>query len=425
MEIEIEKMIYGGDGLGRYLEPGENRGKAMFIPFVLENEKVAVEILEDKRSFARGRAEQVLRASGSRIEPGCPYFLRCGGCQYQHSSYEHQLEMKRSILRETLRRTAKIEWSKEIATHPSPPWNYRNRTRMKLVASPFALGYYQFRSHRLLPVEQCPISSPLINRVIAAIWELGREGKVPPEIAELEFFASAADDQVLVEVYCPQPSRKLAAFENELRGKLPEVVGAAFFSNSSGEKLAIGERVAPLPALQYRTCGGDFRVSAGSFFQTNRFLADGFQTLVTADETGSRALDLFAGTGFFSLPLAQRFERVTAVENGPAAYSDLEHNVPRNIQPIRGSTLDFLTSADHEKFDYVVVDPPRAGLGEAVAQRLCQLAPARLTYVSCDPATLARDLQLLLAGGYQFTDLQLVDLFPQTFHIETVTRLVR
>src|SRR5205814_4805495 len=178
--------------------------------------------------------------SADRVEPGCPYFERCGGCHYQHASYEHQLEIKRSILRETLRRTAKIDWPKEIATHPSPPWNYRNRTRMKLAAKPFALGYYEFRSHRLLPVEQCPISSPLINRAIAAILELGHAGKVPAEIAELEFFASAADDQVLLEVYCAQPSRKLAAFDNELRAKMPEVVRAAFFSSSAGEKLPIG-----------------------------------------------------------------------------------------------------------------------------------------------------------------------------------------
>ena len=425
MEIEIEKMIYGGDGLGRYLEPGENRAKALFIPFVLENEKVAVEILEDKRSFARGRAEQVLRASASRIEPGCPYFLRCGGCQYQHSSYEHQLEMKRSILRETLRRTAKIEWSKEISTHPSPPWNYRNRTRMKLVASPFALGYYQFRSHRLLPVEQCPISSPLINRAIAAVWGLGRAGKVPQEIAELEFFANAADDQSVIEIYCSGSSGKLLLFGDELRQELPEIAGVTFFSHSSGESLAIAEGEAPAPVLQYRTKSGNFRVSAGSFFQTNRFLVDEFQALVTANEQGSRALDVFAGTGFFSLPLAQRFERVTAVENAPPSFRDLEHNAPANLRPIRKSALEFLTAMSDEKFDFVVVDPPRAGLGEQLAKGLSKLASPRLTYVSCDPATLARDLQVLLSGGYQMTDLHLVDLFPQTFHIETVVRLVR
>ena len=293
--------------------------------------------------------------------------------------------MKRSILRETLRRTAKIEWSKEISTHPSPPWNYRNRTRMKLVASPFALGYYQFRSHRLLPVEQCPISSPLINRAIAAVWGLGRAGKVPQEIAELEFFANAADDQSVIEIYCSGSSGKLLLFGDELRQELPEIAGVTFFSHSSGESLAIAEGEAPAPVLQYRTKSGNFRVSAGSFFQTNRFLVDEFQALVTANEQGSRALDVFAGTGFFSLPLAQRFERVTAV----------------------------------------VVDPPRAGLGEQLAKGLSKLAARRLTYVSCDPATLARDLQVLLSGGYQMTDLHLVDLFPQTFHIETVVRLVR
>jgi 23S rRNA (uracil1939-C5)-methyltransferase len=423
MEIEIEKMIYGGDGLGRYRAADEDRSKAVFVPFVLEKERVAVEVIEDKRSFARGRAQQVLRASAHRVEPDCPYFQRCGGCHYQHSSYEHQLEIKLSILRETLLRTGKIDWPKEIAVHPSPPWNYRNRTRMKLAADPFALGYYQFRSHRLLPVEQCPISSPLINRTIAAVWELGRAGKIPSEIAELEFFANAGDDELLVESYCRQSTPSLATFGDALRERLAEIKGVTFFRDSPEKSLALTETEPA--ALQYRTRGGDFRVSAGSFFQTNRFLVDEFQSLVTADARGSRALDLFAGTGLFSLPLAQRFERLTAVESAPASFGDLEHNAPANLRPIRKNALDFVAATGSEKFDYVVVDPPRAGLGEELSKRLSQLAAPRLTYVSCDPATLARDLRVLIAGGYQMTELHLVDLFPQTFHIETVARLTR
>ena len=425
MLLNIEKLIYGGDGLAHLPADEHGRGKAVFVPFVLAGEKVEATLTEQKSSFARARVEAIVEASPHRIQPGCPYFAACGGCHYQQASYEHQLEIKREILRENLRRIAKLELSGEIQVHPSPPWNYRNRTRMKLVASPFALGYYQFRSHRLLPVEQCPISSPLINRAIAAVWGLGRAGKVPQEIAELEFFANAADDQSVIKIYCSGSSGKLLLFGDELRQELPEIAGVTFFSYTSGESLAIAEGAAPAPVLQYRTNGGNFRVSAGSFFQTNRFLVDEFQTLVTANEQGSRALDVFAGTGFFSLPLAQRFERVTAVENAPPSFRDLEHNAPANLRPIRKSALEFVTAMSDEKFDLVVVDPPRAGLGEQLAKGLSKLSPPRLTYVSCDPATLARDLQVLLSGGYQMTDLHLVDLFPQTFHIETVVRLVR
>ena len=165
--------------------------------------------------------------------------------------------------------------------------------------------------------------------------------------------------------------------------------------------------------------GNPYAIASG------RFNADTIPDAVTANEQGSRALDVFAGTGFFSLPLAQRFERVTAVENAPPSFRDLEHNAPANLRPIRKSALEFLTAMSDEKFDLVVVDPPRAGLGEQLAKGLSKLAARRLTYVSCDPATLARDLQVLLSGGYQMTDLHLVDLFPQTFHIETVVRLVR
>ena len=153
-------------------------------------------------------ANQILAASPRRIEARCPYFHHCGGCHYQHTSYEHQLEIKAAILKENLRRIAKLELDTELNIHPSPPWNYRNRTRLRLHSAPeFALGYYKLNSHELLPVEQCPISSPLINRAITAMWDLGRAGRVPDGIREIEFFANADDTQLLAEVYWLRKSR--------------------------------------------------------------------------------------------------------------------------------------------------------------------------------------------------------------------------
>ena len=196
-------MIYGGDGLARLPADEHGRGKAAFVPYVLAGEEVEANVVEEKPGFVRAKAETILKASPHRVDPPCAYFQRCGGCHYQHASYEHQLEIKVGILKENLRRIAKLELQQELMIHPSPPWNYRNRTRLKVQAAPqFALGYYRLNSHELLPVEQCPISSPLINHAIGKLWELGRTGEIVGHLKELELFANADDSQLLVEAYC-------------------------------------------------------------------------------------------------------------------------------------------------------------------------------------------------------------------------------
>ncbi|HEX4769731.1 MAG TPA: TRAM domain-containing protein, partial [Bryobacteraceae bacterium] len=168
MLLTIEKLVYGGDGLAHLPADESGRGKTAFLPFVLAGEKVEASIIEQKAGFVRAQAEKVIEASPERVVPPCPYFGTCGGCHYQHAAYEHQLESKREILRETLRRTAKLELSTEIQVHASLPWNYRNRSRLQVQTTPFQAGYFKMRSHELLPVQECPISSPLINRGIKA-----------------------------------------------------------------------------------------------------------------------------------------------------------------------------------------------------------------------------------------------------------------
>ena len=211
MLLTIEKLIYGGDGLARLPPDERGRGKAVFVPFVLAGEKIEASLTEQKPGFARAHAEAIVEPSPHRIPPVCPYFAQCGGCHYQHASYEHQLEIKEEILRETLRRTAKLELQTEIEIHPSPPWNYRNRSRLQIQTQPgFAAGYFKLASHELLPVEQCPISSPLINRGITALWQSGRSGKIPQGVSEVEFSANADDSHLLVEISCSTESRRAA-----------------------------------------------------------------------------------------------------------------------------------------------------------------------------------------------------------------------
>jgi len=435
LQLTIEKLIYGGDGLARMPADEQGPGKVVFVPFVLKGERIEAALVEQRPGFARARADQVIESSPIRIAPRCPYFTRCGGCHYQHASYEDQLEIKTEILKENLRRIAKIELDVELKVHSSPPWNYRNRTRLRIQTVPeFAIGYYRFGSHELLPVEECPISSPLINRAIAAMWQMGRAGHVVEGIAEIEFFANSDDTQLLVEVLC-SPKTLAAAVDNwaeKLRSELPQLLGVVGFrqarSGSSAWTRAEPERIAAVGGenLTYKTRRASYRVSAGSFFQVNRHLTDELVTIVTEGCSGGMALDLYAGVGLFSTVLNREFDRVIAVESSQTSFADLQYNSPTNLKVVRATVEQYLPEkAAKLRPDLVVVDPPRNGLGGRVLHGLVGLKAPRITYVSCDPATLARDLKHLIAAGYKLEQAHLVDLFPQTYHLESVMRLVR
>ncbi len=432
MRLTVEKLVYGGDGLARLPADEHGRGKALFLPFVLPGEEVEGHIVEEKPGFGRGHADEIILASPQRTTPHCPYFGRCGGCHYQHTTYENQLEIKAAILKENLRRIAKLDLAVELAVHPSNPWNYRNRTRLKLQTAPeFALGYYKLGSHELLPVRECPISSALIEQAISELWELGTGGKLPAEAREIELFVNEDDSQLLIETYCSPgiDTESATGLAEQLKTALPGAVGAVIFkgpgerSQAAGVSKKIG--ASGQDALTYRTAQGTSRVSAGAFFQTNRFLIDKLAEIVTAGASGGLALDLYAGVGLFSTILARSFAQVIAVEASQISHSDLAYNSPGNVKAVCATTEHYLKSKEEpERPDLVVVDPPRSGLGDRLSRELASLQAPAITYVSCDPATLARDLRPLLEGGYRIEQAHLVDLFPQTFHLESVFRLV-
>jgi 23S rRNA (uracil1939-C5)-methyltransferase len=437
MQIKIEKMIYGGEGLGRLPADESGRGKTVFVPFVLPDEVAEVRAVETKPSFVRAEVVEVTQSSPKRIQPDCEYFGRCGGCQYQHTGYEEQLNIKSGILRETLARGAKLELAVDLQIHSAEPWHYRNRTRLKVQTAPeFAVGYHRNRSHRILPVRHCPISSPLINRGIAALWAAGESDEVAQSVQEVQFFVAEDDRRALVEIFAMKNLSK-QEFERlavALRGRIPEIVGVVAFeanrkvdddetgpaeSPSRGILFGVGER-----SLTYGVAGREYRVSAGSFFQTNRFLVDKLVELAVGGAQGNQAFDLYAGAGLFSVPLAEKFARVTAVESSEYSSADLATNVPKNVKCARATTEEFLRTTG-ARTEFVLVDPPRAGLGEKTAQALGRMHVQRVTYVSCDPSTLSRDLRVLLQSGFRVEQAHLIDLFPQTYHMESVFHLVR
>ena len=449
---------------------------AVFVPFVLPGERVEAEIGQEKSGFVRGSVRQLIEISPDRMEARCPYFRQCGGCHYQHIRYERQLELKAAILRETFERIAKTELPSEIRLHASPPWNYRNRTRLQVRTAAgfssrngksgrsgddeFALGYFRFGSSEFLAVRECPISSPLINRTIMHLVDL-RGLNCPAGVEEIELFANAEDERLLAWAFSgvEAPRRELLRWAEALTQELPEIGGVTLFSSrtrfsdgpsskgsslierpsdghSSGRQFLRERDDAPVnwkalarygaASIRYRAKEHEYRVSAGAFFQVNRHLVDELVSVVTGDAGGELALDLYAGGGLFSAALAKNFHHIFAVEASQTSHGDLVQNVPANVEAVGARTEDYLRSRRARKRpDLVALDPPRTGAGRTVTGSLVELGALRVRYVSCNPATLARDIAPLLAAGYHIEEAHLFDLFPETFHIESVMLLAR
>ena len=421
MELKIEKLVYGGEGMGHA------DGTAVFVPFVLPGETVAVRLAEQRKKFARGRVEKFIGTSPERVPAPCPYFTRCGGCHYQHLPYEAQLQYKKEILVETLSRLGGIRWTGAVGLHASPPFGYRNRAQWKarsMGGGASAIGYLEAGTQRLCPVTECPILSPRLEATLACLGKLLAAREIPATLLEAEAFADDRDERLLLSASFANLAGATAKTLGEgLRKALPAVESLLLHDASRDRFELFGPGY-----LRYAAAGHAYRVGHLSFFQINRFLVDELARRATAGVAGKLALDLYAGVGLFSLLLAENFERVVAAEANPAATRDLEENIHTaglggRIEPRTEEAEDFLARWSGQP-ELVILDPPRAGLTEAVRARLVALGAAEIRYVSCDPATLARDLQGF-SSAYELAEIEFFDLFPQSFHLETFVRLRR
>lgn len=380
----VDKWVYGGEGLARI------EGRVVLVPNVLPGESARIDSGKD----VHASLIEVLTPAAERVMPACPLFTTCGGCHYQHAPYEYQLARKVEILREQLQRVGKINFEGEIAVISGPPLGYRNRAQFHIASG--KIGYLAARSHELVPVEgECPVSSPRLNQALAEMRERLSDPRFPRFVQALELFTNETDVQINV-------------IESD------RAVARRFYEWCESKQ-----------AIDYTTAFGTFRVSSRSFFQVNRFLVEKLVEAALPEQGGESALDLYAGVGLFALPMARRFGSVTAVETGSSAAHDLEFNASRAqlaVKVEQARVEDYLERLQVEP-EFVLADPPRAGLGKDVVGHLQRLAPPRMTIVSCDPATLARDLAGL--SSYQIESLTMVDLFPQTYHLETIARLRR
>ena len=443
IDVTIEKLIYGGEGLAHH------EGSTVFVPFVLPSELVAVSPVERKKKFVRARVEKVLTPSPTRAVPPCPHFGTCGGCDYQHIPYEAQLAFKTEILRETLRRLGHIDWSGPISPHASQPLGYRNRAQWRFrtagdessetksgggnALTPLSIGYYRANSSALVPIHECPILSPALQSAFVAIRDAAAAAQFPRALREIEAFAaspavSGAEPKLLVTAtFAGYPSHA-PELAKKFREIIPALESLVFHDPGRDRMELFGPGFA-----EHHAAGRAYRVGHFSFFQVNDSLTEDLvRCAVGSAEPGQSAdsanlaLDLFAGVGLFTLPLAARFARVVAVESNPAAARDLEFNVrtQTNVE-VRAADVERFLEKCKDSPDLVLLDPPRAGLEPSALNRLARIAPREITYVSCEPPTLARDLAALVAAGYSLSELHLFDLFPQTFHMEAIARLRR
>lgn len=371
-----------------------------------------------------------------RISARCQHFGQCGGCQLQDLAYEDQLIAKQTMLLDVLH-AAGISTVPAIEVHNAEPWFYRNRIRLRIHED--NVGYSRRGSNDFLPIDECPIASPLLIRMALRMRDLIREGKLPwPEgVMAMELFTDSEEqgvqlsmhaDTTVTEVSRNAPAQLRILCET-VRDEFPQLIGgglsAAAPDKTQSKRVQATQRIEIArwgeSQLTYHVAGNTYRITRNAFFQVNRYLTSEMVKVVVDHRSGHLVLDLFAGAGLFSVPLAMRFEQGIAVEIGEPAVSDLVSHLTTYPQHrvAHATVQDFLARATVTP-DLVVMDPPRAGVSLPALRSLLKTQPREIVYVSCDAGTFARDAKTLLEGGYTFAEFHLLDLFPQTFHTETI-----
>jgi 23S rRNA (uracil1939-C5)-methyltransferase len=407
-ELTLTTLTYGGNAMGRL-----NDGRAVFVPFGLPGEKVKVRLREEKKNFARGEIIEMLESSKERILPTCKHFGECGGCHYQNLSYEKQLIAKTEILIDQLKRIGKIENPPVQPMIACPnPWNYRNHVQFHLAVdgklgyiSPRHIGEGAGVRDRVLPITECHLPEVPINHLWPQL-----EFEPDTHIERVSIRAGKDDDLMLVlESDSPEPP--------EL-----EIEAGISVTHLYEENTVV---IAGNDHVVMRVLDRDFKVSAAPFFQVNSTMAEKLVEHLLASVPTSRSttlLDIYCGIGLFSAFFAPKCKTVIGVESSPSACEDFAFNLDEfdNVELYEGSAEDVIPHLE-AKPDVILVDPPRAGLEKRVIDGIIKLNPQMIVYVSCDPSTLARDATRLINGGYQLSHVTPFDLFPQTYHIESIS----
>ncbi len=398
MRLEATVPLYGGYVLSR-------ADGVVFLKGAIPGETVEAEITEKKRDYSIAFVRGIYEPSPERVEPRCPLFGLCGGCHYQHVSYAGQVRIKEAVLRDLLSRIGKMELSLD-ASFSSEPWNYRRRARFK-VSSDGRAGFYRPLSHDVVVTDECLLLRSELNEVLRRINGLGLPGGVKELLVQ-------SGDVITARVYGERYDRRKVQERLSASGVDGIIFDGSGEDGSVRSCLGMGERY--------------YCVTPGAFFQSNwkmnLMVVEHIMSEVSR-ERPSRAIDLYAGGGNFSLPVSKYAREVIAVEQSPLSVADgyynMELNGIENVRYIKGSAEKARLRGS---FDLLVVDPPRTGLAKEVLKKVAAYRPERIYYISCNPSTLARDLGRL-SELYEVDSIRLVDMFPQTYHIESLTKLRR
>jgi 23S rRNA (uracil1939-C5)-methyltransferase len=417
VQAAIESMAFKGYGVARI------DGEVLFVTRAVTGDKAWIKIIEKKKKYSIGKVIEIIEPSPWRTNPPCPFFDQCGGCQWQHVNDSMQVILKKEILMEVLRRLGRLKDIPLFSAVPSPqPYGYRIRVQLKVKGE--SMGYYKEGSHQIVDIDHCPIAHPLVNQIIVSLR------KTSPSFfhtEKIEIHASPDDGKGILILH---PS----SFNPQIKPSLNEFLQA--HSILKGITIVGKQGFIPLgdPTLHFMVSLNQqgeenvlrLRTSPESFFQVN---LEQNQTLIrTVLEFSNvmkedKILDLYSGVGNFSLPLALMGKEVWGIEENKKAVEDARLNAERNgikqCRFIRGKTEDVLKDWRRERPDLIVLDPPRMGCKRALDQ-IVRLAPEKIVYVSCEPTTFARDLWLFSGKGYCLQRLALIDMFPQTYHMEMV-----
>lgn len=401
--IQAEKWAYGGEVMGRLPDK-----RAVFVPFAIPGEEVKIRLVEEKRGFARAELLEVRTPAPERATPRCPHFMECGGCHYQHLPYEQQLAAKQAVLLDTLVRIGKLDPELLVPLlRPmvaSSPWNYRNHVQFHLNEAG-RLGYRAARSAEIVAVDECHLPEEPINR----IW---------PQL-DLEPIPSLAR----IGLRCGVDEETMLIFETDDDEGLEFSLDIPLAAVQLGpETLHI---LSDTASLEMEVLDYTFQVSAGSFFQVNTQMAAAMVEHLLANlslNEHKTVLDVYCGVGLFSAFLAGEVGRLIGIEENPMAVEDFAVNLDafRNVEIYEAPAEEVMPTLEATP-DIVLVDPPRAGLALPVLDAIIAMQPKQLAYISCDPSTLARDAKRLLSAGFTLEQITPFDLFPQTYHIESIS----
>ena len=395
-EVVIERILPGGLGFAHA------DSRTVMVALAAPGDRLRVRIDRVKGNVAFASIVEILEPAPVRVEPPCPYFGRCGGCNFQQLSYQAQLDAKIEIIRDCLRRIAGIADLPPFEITPAPnEWHYRARAQWQYDSVRRRLGYFEANSHRVCDVAECAVLVPELQSELESLREQMTQGELPDHARY--FRAVVGDEGVSVAAIADERRRDTRPHTIEGSREITRTIH--------------GER---------------YDLNAESFFQTNNDLLPALIDCALGDAHGRKAIELYCGVGLFTIPLARRFERVVAVEDDTDATELARKNLAAaglsNARVEKSDVGNWVAwkefNEDFREVDFLLLDPPRAGVESAAIAGMIRAKPARIGYVSCDPATLARDLRKLIAGGYSISSIQAFDMFPQTHHVETVVHLL-